>query len=129
MITVPAAILSLLSISALFIAKKIDWNLRINVFVAEVVSSIGSTLIFIGYPLRRLFEVSDISQHQFPCSLSAGILATGEAAKLGSYTFYSIMVYVFMKKNVQSLHHGHTLIHNMVAITHFGKLIFFFYSY
>ena len=106
LITVPAAILSLLSISALFIAKKIDWNLRIiliNVFVAEVVSSIGSTLFFIGYPLRRLFEVSDISQHQFPCSLSAGILVTGEAAKLGSYTFYSIMVYVFMKKNINRL--------------------------
>ena len=106
LITVLAAILSLLSISALFIAKKIDWNLRIiliNLFSAELMSSIGYILTFMGYPLRRLFEVSDISQHQFSCSLSLAILVIGEATKVGSYTFYSIMVYVFMKKNISRL--------------------------
>ena len=106
LITLPAAILSLLSIVALFMAEKIDWNLKIiliNIFTAEFIASIGSTLVFIGYPLRMLFEVSDIRQHPFPCSFLVGIMIAGETANVSSYAFYSIMVFVFLKKNINKV--------------------------
>lgn len=107
LITLPAAILSILSISALIVVKKIDWNLRIiliNIFTAEFISSSGSTLIYLGYPLRMLFEVSNTNnQLQFPCSITISLLVIGNAAKVGSYTFYSIMAYVFIKKNIKKV--------------------------
>ncbi|ORU94746.1 MAG: hypothetical protein A6F71_09570 [Cycloclasticus sp. symbiont of Poecilosclerida sp. M] len=106
LITVPAAIFSLLSIFALILAEKIDWNLKIiliNIFSGEFILSIGSTLVFMGYPLRRLFEVSNTIQLQWPCAINISLLVIGNAVKVGSYTFYSIMVYVFIKKNIKKV--------------------------
>ena len=102
--SLPTIVLSILTIAALLLAKDINWTIRIiliSLFLSEFVFTIALTLIFWGHPIRTLLNVTEVTS--LACSSIISIEITGNATKVGSITFYSIMVYVFIKYNIKKV--------------------------
>ena len=88
--------------STLLKAKEINWKLKIiliSIFASEIVSSMNLILTFTGYPIRQLFGITDTSS-LIVCNVETVI---GTLAKVGSITFYAVMVYVFIAKNINEV--------------------------
>ena len=103
--TLPTMVLSVLIILALLVAKDIKWKMRvilISILTAEVIFSLSLSAIYLGFPIRQMLNLSDKTA-LILCRLRIGSEITGTLAKLGTIMFYSVMVYVFIKKNIDKV--------------------------
>lgn len=103
--TLPTTFLSATTIVALLVAKNMNKKIRvilINIFVAEIVLSLRLSATFLGYPIRQLFGLGE----DFPiglCNVQVSFGIIGVLSKVGSITFYALMVYVFIKYNIKKV--------------------------
>lgn len=102
-IAVPALILCVLCVLALFLAKDIIWHMRvllINIFAADICVWIGISVLFLGLPVR----VSNPNYDgDFSCNVFMSCAIISTIQKFSSITLYAIMVYIFIKRGVKHL--------------------------
>ena len=94
--TLPNFILLCVCIVALLLAKSIKAETRavlVNVLFAEVLYSILSCFVYLGYPLRAW----NVSHSDFLCSLSFGGLQFHVCTNLFAIVFCAVMVHRFIK--------------------------------
>ena len=103
--TLPTVVLSVLIILSLLVAKDIKWKMSvilINILGAEVILSFYLGASYLGYPIRQMLNLSDKTA-LILCRFQLGSEIIGTLAKLGTIMFYSVMVYVFIKKNIDKV--------------------------
>ena len=104
--TLPTIVLSVVTIIAIVLAKDVDWNMRIilcNVFASKIINSFGLSMIFLGQPIRRLFGIGSLKISLYLCGVTITFLVTGNGTNIGIITFYSILVYVFLRNNIKKV--------------------------
>ena len=103
-VSFPTIVLCFLTNAALLIAKDINWMIRfilISLFVSEIIFAIGMSLIFWGHPIRKWLNITTVTY--LVCNVTISFQLTGNATKVGSITFYSIMAYIFIKYNIKKV--------------------------
>ena len=102
-LTLPTVILCGLAITALLPASTINWQMRaslLNIFVAEIVSSIAMGVSLLGYSVRALSDgINDIAV----CRLVITLFIAVSCTKITSITLYAIMAYLFVKYDGKKL--------------------------
>ena len=101
----PTLVLSALNIIAIIRAKDLQQKVQsilISIFVSEIFTSLALSLIFLAHPIRELLQLN-LEASLYLCGVTIALLILGGAVKVGSITFYSIFVYIFIKKGIESV--------------------------
>ena len=102
LLTLPAIILNAVCIVALLLAKAIKRKVRaaiINIFAAEMMNLLGSTILYVGYPIR----VTNNDALAASCPTGIAFTVLGFNADLLAIATYAIAVYIFIKYNIRKL--------------------------
>ena len=101
----PALVLSVLTTLALLLAGDINKKIRallINVFIAEIMVYVRLTITFLAFPIRQMFEIGDNVSANL-CRLQSAVSMIEIVSKVGSITLYAVMVYIFIKYNINKV--------------------------
>ena len=93
--------LDVLCVIALLLAKTLKWQIRavlINSITADLVSEVGTSILYIGYPLRANL-VANVSS----CRIADGFVTVGYLSTSAAEALYAIVVYTFIKYGIKRL--------------------------
>ena len=96
----PALILCVLCVLALFFARGINWPIKtllINIFASEICVWVGISVLFLGFPGRMRTDEA------ISCSVSFSAVITGSLLRFSGIALYAIMVYIFLKYGSEKL--------------------------
>ena len=103
-LTLPALILNLLCLCVLPIAKNLNWKMGVvvaNLFLAEIVRLIGSTVDYLGYNYRAHFRDSD--EADIMCNVYTALQVVSFLANIAATTIFSIVVHYFVKYGIKKV--------------------------
>ena len=101
-LNLPSILLGALCIVALLLAKNTERKIKaaiINISSAEVTIALGTSIFYIGYPLR----VTGNDPSSISCYLGSSVVILGFNANLIAIAIYAIEVYVLTKYNIRRL--------------------------
>ena len=93
-LALPAVLLHALIIVGLLLAKDIKWQIKttlINIFIAQFVTTVGTSFYYIGYPIRAK------TANPVSCDIGLGLLMTGFLSDVSATALYAITVFLFIK--------------------------------
>ena len=101
-ITAPALILCVICAMAIVTTPDINWQMCVllfNIFSVEVCNWMAFSVEFLGFPSRALNEDDTL----YSCRIFLSLLITSTIQKYFAISFYSIMVYLFLKYGAKKL--------------------------
>ena len=101
-LNLPSIVLGALCIVALLLAKNTERKIKaaiINISAAEVTIALGTSIFYIGFPLR----VTGHDPSAISCYLGTSVAILGFNANLIAIAIYAIEVYIFIKYNTRRL--------------------------
>ena len=101
-IIAPALVLCVVCAMAIVTTPDINWQMRVllfNIFSVEVCNWLAFSVEFLGFPSRALNEDDTL----YSCRIFLSLLITSTIQKYFAISFYSIMVYLFLKYGVKKL--------------------------
>lgn len=100
--TLPTIILNLLCIVAAPCAKKINWQMVvmiINLLPAETVRQFGTSVDYIGYPLRSASKNS--KANNIACNINTAFESISFLVNNFAIVLYAIVVYIYIKYGIK----------------------------
>ncbi len=101
-LALPTLLLCTLCGLALLYTKTINWQMETllgNLFIAEIGSSLGSSMLYLGYPQRAL----GMAAKDYFCRFIISAFITTSLSKSTAITIYAVMVYVFVKHGIHNI--------------------------
>ena len=101
-IIAPALVLCMVCAMAIVTTSDINWQMRVllfNIFSVEVCNWLAFSVEFLGFPSRAL----NVDDTLYSCRIFLSLLITSTIQKYFAISFYSIMVYLFLKYGVKKL--------------------------
>ena len=101
-LVLPTLIICMLCLLALLSTKTINWQMKtllINIFIAQIGSSLASSMLYLGYPQRAL----GMAAEDYFCRFIISAFITNSLAKTTAITIYAVMVYTFVKYGICSI--------------------------
>ena len=105
-LTVPTISLSIFTMVAIALAKKINWKIKtllLNIFTAEVCFVFSLALRFLGFRIRLLINDDPASLVNLLCKITLATSITGGLGKVLSIALYSVATYFFIKTNINKI--------------------------
>lgn len=102
--TLPALILCLLCVLALFFANGINWPMRvilINIFTVEICTWLSLALLLVRFPARDRIQI----EGDFSCSVVISLFILTAVQRYSATALYAIMVFIFIKYGANMVHH------------------------